>query len=96
MAKKIQKLSINYERGEVYLSYISIHLLVSWVFLVFMFLAGFLFLVLFFFLSVLFKSDLEFDEIVDFKRKQITAIFSRTGKCQAKAFHALNEIRQTF
>ena len=70
----------------MHLSYISIHL-VSWVFLVFMFLAGFLFL--FFFLSVLFKSDLEFDEIVYFKRKQITAKFSRTGKCQAKFFHAL-------
>ena len=78
----------------MHLSHVSIHLLVSWVFLVFMFLAGFLFL--FFFLSVLFKSDLEFDEIVYFKRKQTTAKFSKAGKCQAKFFHALNQIRQTF
>ena len=78
----------------MHLSHVSIHLLVSWVFLVFMFLAGFLFL--FFFLSVLFKSDLEFDEIVYFKRKQTTAKFSKAGKFQAKFFHALNEIRQTF
>ena len=78
----------------MHLSHVSIHLLVSWVFLVFMFLAGFLFL--FFFLSVLFKSDLEFDKIVYFKRKQITAKFSKAGKCQAKFFHAVNQIRQTF
>ena len=76
----------------LHLSYVSIHLLVSWVFLVFMFLAVFFF----FSMSLLFKSDLQFDEIVYFKRKQLTAKFSKAGKCQAKFFHALNQIRQTF
>ena len=79
----------------MYLSHVSIHLLVRWVFLVFMFQAEYLFL--FFFFPVFLKSDLQFDKIVNFKRKQLTAKFSKTGKCQANFFrHAISQIRQTF